>query len=260
VKRLSLVAVLVLLPRVTAGQELPRQPLQELFLTEVVYPQEKGEVQLTLESLVDRSRADLSGLASLEMEFGLTDRWQIQGRWDGYTQFHDSPFNRLQTARVTLGTKYSFMHIAHSRVHAALGIDAEFPRAASFADDEGEAEMELEPFVALAADVWRGLTFFGSVGASVKPRQVKELAQHGERPDDPGTISVGTLIAFRHATLAATYTSRSDGLPWRLDGPPLVTPSLVVHGGRWELALGTPLALRGDQHRPGLAMHVIREF
>ena len=40
------------------AQEKWRQPQQELFLTETVYPQEKHELQVTLGALVDRTRSD----------------------------------------------------------------------------------------------------------------------------------------------------------------------------------------------------------
>lgn len=130
-------AALILLPNVAVGQEPPEQPLQELFLTETVYPQEKRELQLTLSSLVDRSRSDLAAVMPFTIEYGLSNRWQIEASWDGYTQFHKSPFKHMRTARFSIGTKYSFMNIAHSRVHAAVGLDAEFPRP-----DEDDSDMD----------------------------------------------------------------------------------------------------------------------
>ena len=253
-------AALLLFPRATFGQDVERQPFQELFLTEVVYPQEKGDIQLTIGSLVDRSRPDLAALVPFSIEYGLTNRWQVEAGWDGYTQFHQSPFSHLRTARLSIGTKYSFMNIAKSRVHAAVGIDAEFPRPDAFADGEGEDAMEIEPVIAVAADLTSRVGVFGSAAASIVPREIKDLAE-GERPDDPGTISAGAFVAFHHATVAVEYTNRTDSLPWRLDGAALITPSIVVHpSGRWEFGLGAPVGLRGHQHRPGLALNLVREF
>jgi hypothetical protein len=261
VRRALLVVTAVLLPGAAVAQEPPRQPLQELFLTETVYPQQKGEVQLTLGALVDRSRSDSASLTPFAVEYGLTDRWQIEAGWDGYTQFRAAPFKHMRTARFSIGTKYSVMNIAHSRVHAAFGIEAEFPNAAAFADDEGEEGMEMEPFAAFAADIGRRLSVFGSLGASVEPRQVADIATRGRRPDDRGVIGFGALLAFRHATLVAEYTNRSDELPWRLDGAPMVTPSIVIRGEPdWEIAVGTVIGLRQQQHQPGLAVHIVKEF
>jgi hypothetical protein len=255
-----LVTLILLRPGLAAAQESRTQPLQELFLTEVVYPQEKGEVQVTFGSLVDRSRSDLSALLPFAIEYGLTNRWQIEAGWDGYSQFHSAPIKHLQTARFSIGTKYSLMNIAHSRVHAAIGMDAEFPRTDALADDEGESGVELEPFVALAVDLGRGLTVFGSGGASFSPRQVADAAR-GERPDDRGTAGFGALVAFHRATMAVEYTSRSDNLPWRLDGAPLLTPSLIVHpGNQWEVGVGAPIAMRSGSHAPGIALNLVKEF
>jgi hypothetical protein len=264
VRRTLLLGVLLLLPRITAAQgEMPDQPVQELFFTEVVYPQEKGEIQLTLGALLDRtrSRSDKSALMPLSVEYGLTNHWQIQAGWDGHTQFHRSPFKHMRTARVSVGTKYSLMNIAHSHTHAAFGVDVEFPHAETFAEGEGEEGMEIEPFAALAADLPWSLTVFGSVGMSFEPREIADLAESGDRPDDRGTISFGGLKAFRYVTLVAEYTNRSDQLPWRLDGAPLVTPSIVIHPGhQWELSAGLPIAVRHGQRRPGVAMNIIKEF
>ena len=263
-RRTLLLGVLILLPRVAAGQEERRpQPVQELFFTEVVYPQEKGEIQLTFGTLVDRSggRTDKSALMPLSIEYGLTNRWQIQAGWDGHTQFHNSPFKNIRTARVSVGTKYSWMNIARSPVHAAFGMDVEFPRTDTFAEGEGKEGMELEPFVAFASDLPWSVSVFGSVGLSFEPKEIADLAEHAARPDDRGTISFGALKAFHAVTLAAEYTNRSDQLPWRLDGAPLLTPSIVLHPGhQWELSAGLPVALRHGQHQPGLAMNIIKEF
>lgn len=259
--RRLLLAALVLVPRLSAAQDSDRQPVQELFLTETVYPQEKHEVQLTLGTLVDRSRPDVAALVPFSIEYGLTNRWQIQAGWDGYSQAPHDPLRHLRSARFSVGTKYSLMHIAHSHVHAAVGLDAEFPRPDAFPDGEGEGGTEIEPVVALAADLPAGIGVFGSFAASMELRALRNLA-HGDRPDDPGTFSGGGLVAIKRATIAVEYTSRTDSLPWRLDGVALVTPSLFAHpGDHWELGVGLPIGLRDAfHHHPGLAMNATREF
>ena len=262
VRRTLAATVLMLVPHLAAGQERPspKQPLQELFFTEVVYPQERHEVQLTFGAFVDRTRADKSALAPVSVEFGLTNRWQIEAGWDGYSRYDNDPWRDLRTQRLSLGTKYSFMHIAGAPVHAAMGLDVEFTRADVFAEGEGEQGTQFEPFLALAADVPHGVTFFGSAGLSLQRAEVVDLAT-GQPPDDRGTLSGGLLVRIHRVTIAGEYTSRSDDAPWRLDGSPLVTPSITVHpGGEWELAAGMPIGVRSGTHRPGLAFHVVKEF
>jgi hypothetical protein len=259
--RILLLVALILVPRITAAQDPPPQPVQELFLTEVVYPQDKGELQLTLSALVDRTRSDLSALIPFSIEYGLSDRWQIQAAWAGSTQFHHAPFKHLRTEQLSIGTKYSLMNIAHSPAHAAFGVDVEFPYASFFAEDSDDRVVEFEPFIAAAIDLGRRITIFGSASASFEPREVKALVETGEHPDDPGNISVGILKAFQRVTLAAEYTSHSDDLPWRRDGTALITPSVVVHpSGNWELAAGVPFGIEHGYRRPGLAINIIKEF
>jgi hypothetical protein len=254
--RLAVIALLF--PAAAWAQEKDRQPLQDLFFTQTVYPQERGETQLTLGALVDRTSVDNAALVPFSIEYGITNRWQIEAGWDGYTQFRSSVFQQLRTARLSVGTKYSLMNVGGSHVHVALGIDAEFPRPGALAEGEGEKDLEFEPYVAAAADLGSRLTLFGSYGLSVETG--KQAGPPLELADDRGLVSGGFLIPLGHVTLAAEYTTRSDQLPWRLDGSALVTPSFVVHDGHWEAAVGVPIGTDEAAHRPGLAFHFIREF
>ena len=248
---------MLLLPRIASGQEPSAQPVQELFFTEVVYPQDRGELQLTLGARIDRAESPSSALVPFAVEYGITDRWQVEAGWDSYSKGESSPFSDLHTARLSLGTKYSLMNIAHSRVHAAFGTEFEFPQASAL--DEGEGGMEIEPFMALAADLGRHLTVFGSAAASIQARQAAEVIGD-ERPDDRGTLGAGALVAYRRVTVAVEYTNRSDGLPWRLDGSSLLTPSIVIHPhGTWELGAGFPIGLHG-RHQAGFVINIVKEF
>lgn len=262
--RTFILALAVMLPSTAVAQDPKPQPVQELFLTDVVYPQEKGEIQFTLGALVDRSPQHFAALIPFSIEYGLTDRWQIEAGWDGYTRFRHSPFTHLQSARLSVGTKYSFMDIAHSHVHAAVGISAEFPHTSTFIEGEGEDAVELEPALAMAIDIAPHVTLFGSARLSFQASQAKQIAKEvleGARPDDPGTISFGSVVAFRRISLAFEYATRSDSLPWRLDGSPFVTPALILHPGHdWELGFGMPIGVRAPTRTPGLALHIIKEF
>ncbi len=256
-----LLVIFVALPRLAIAQpeaQESAQPLQELFLTETVYPQEKGEVQITLGILSDRSRAERPTLLPISIEYGLTNHWQIEGGWDGYTEVSGQPWQQLRTARASVGTKLSFMNVGGSKLHAAIGVDAEFPNADAFPADEGEDGIEIEPMVAMAFDFPLRITVFGSAAASVDAEEVNDLIQ---RPDDRGTLSGGALIAFRRIVGALEYTTRSDELPWRLNGGKLLTPSFTVHPGRnWELAVAVPIGINAGQRRPGLALHILKEI
>lgn len=254
----ALLVALIALPLRVSAQDARPQPLQELFLTEVVYLQDKGELQITLSSLLDGSSADRSALMTTAIEYGLTDQWQIGASLDGHTLFHHNPIAELRSIRTSIGTKYSFMNIRKSPVHLAFGFDLEFSDSGRF-EESSEDELEGEPYVSMAVDVSRRISIFGTAGTSFAIKEAAALID--ELPDDPGRVSGGGLIAFRYATIALEYTNRSDELPWRLDGSPLLTPSIVLHPGRnWELGAAMPVGTRTGARRPGLGLHLIKEF
>ena len=241
------------------AQQKLEPPVQELFFTEVVYPQDEGETQVTIGLVVDRSRPERGTLMPVSIEYGITGRWQIDAGWDGFTQFHTSPLHNLQTARFSVGTKYSLLNIGQRPVHVAIGIDAEFAHSSGISSSAGEEGTEFEPFVAVAADL-RRVTIFGSAAASMERASVPPVTNEAERPDDTGTISFGGLVVVSRIALVAEYTNRSDTLPWRINGAPILSPSVTVHPGKnWEVAIGAPMPMRHG-HKPGFSMRLVKEF
>jgi len=198
----------------------------------------------------------------LSIEFGLTKQWQIQAEGSWSTQFASAdPLGHLQTTRLSVGTKYSFMHIGGSPLHAAIGVDLEWPRATALAEAEGEGGVEFEPFVAMALDLGRHIEVFGSTAASFERAQAADLITTRELPDDAGTISGGVMLAFHRVTLAVEYSSRGDVLPWRNGEPPVVMPSLILRPGKqWEVAIGALVSLEGGAHEIGPGLRVVKEF
>src|SRR5580765_6843396 len=61
--------------------ETKPQPVQELFQTDLVYPQEAGELQLTLAPAFRRERDASVSEISVSLEYGLTDAWQVEVEW-----------------------------------------------------------------------------------------------------------------------------------------------------------------------------------
>ena len=242
------------------GQPLvgePRQPLQELIRTEVVYPQEKGELQLTLLSRAGKAVNGSSLSFPIEIEYGLTDAWQVGLELGTYSRVRNSDAVSSGRGSVSLATKYSFMNINGSDVHAAVGMEAEFPGGLG---DDGlrEEAREVEPFLALAAGLRNGIQAFFHVGRAFT---------HGGSPDDDGdeeganvTWNGGALMAFRRITLAGELSTHTSGSPWRSGGELYVTPSITFLLPRpWELGVGIPIGLNDRSGRFGFAIHVIYE-
>src|SRR5215469_10045714 len=67
----------------------PPDRLEELFQSETVYPQEKGEFQLTLMPRFLDHRHGNAFVSPVGFEYGLTDSWQVEGDWDSYVRDRD---------------------------------------------------------------------------------------------------------------------------------------------------------------------------
>ncbi len=58
------------------------QPIQEVFQTELVYPQERGEVQLTFSPRYGKGGGQSLFQAPVSVEYGITKNWQVEVEWD----------------------------------------------------------------------------------------------------------------------------------------------------------------------------------
>ncbi|MBI2082858.1 MAG: hypothetical protein HYT76_04735 [Deltaproteobacteria bacterium] len=129
------------------------QMIQEVFQTQLVYPQEAGEFQFILQpAFFEGSGRDLL-LAPLKVELGLTDHWQLGFGWIAFQ-------NRKPTVGSTtwgigdieINTKYSILNIGASDFHMAIGAAIEFP-IASVRRDLSDGFIEYTPQLMMAYDL-----------------------------------------------------------------------------------------------------------
>ena len=158
------------------------QPLQELFQTETVYPQERGELQATLRPSWRHGDDEGSYQVALSSEYGLTDAWQVGIEWDAWAHRKpDGGESRHGVGDVELNTKYNFMNINGSGFHAALAFGIQFP-VGDIGEDFSEGFVEYEPSVILAKDFPRlgRLQVFTQLALSVLQR----VRSHDDPADD----------------------------------------------------------------------------
>jgi len=75
-----------------------RRPIEELFKSDVVYPEEQGEFEMELVSLYQNQHGGLrEWILPLSMEYGLTDSWQIEAEWNALcnTMLQVVPFHAV---------------------------------------------------------------------------------------------------------------------------------------------------------------------
>jgi hypothetical protein len=239
-----------------AHQEPERrpQPLQELMRMEVVYPQEKAEWQATLISDYQKFEDGNSFSVPVAVEYGLTDAWQVGVEWLPYTRVRSADGTTSGRGGVALESKYSFMNIHGSAVHAAAGIDLELQRGPA-TDGGVENGHEVETFGAVALDWGKRVSLFAHVGVIA----ARTAPEEGE-PDGRLTWSTGELIALPKATLAVELNFINNRGFRRGTGGTYLTPSVTVHPhSGWEMAVGVPIGLTTRSNAFGVIGHLIYE-
>lgn len=106
-------------------------PIQEVFRSDLVFPQEQGEMQFTVAPYFLNSENGSSELFfPLGIEYGLTDSWQVEleaaSRLWHKNAVENSGNNSVQ---YELSTMYSFMNLQDSEFHSAVGIEIEHSTA-----------------------------------------------------------------------------------------------------------------------------------
>ena len=227
-----------------------RQPLQELIRTEVVYPQEEGELQLTIGSRFDKGRASDSLAFPIGLEYGITDAWQVGLEWTALARVGAPGHADGASGDFAVATKYSFISIGGSRLHAAVGVEAGFPRRI---EAQGERGREVEPHAAFAADVnRRGAQVFGHVGLAFASADDGEGGVEKELQ-----WNAGALIPMASMTVATELNVRNDRFTVRGARELYITPSITFRPRRfWEVAAGVPLGVTSESPRAGLTVLV----
>ncbi len=107
-----------------------KQPLQELFSSETVYPQEKNEAQLTLLPQW-RKEADARFAAiPFGIEYGITDQFQIGAEfitWQRRNPILDDEISTHGIGDLEISARYAWMHINNSLYSSAIGAGISFP-------------------------------------------------------------------------------------------------------------------------------------
>jgi hypothetical protein len=154
------------------GARGSERPVEELFLTDTIYTQSKGEIQLGLLSGYQKWR-DLEVLQlEASLEIGVTDAWQVDLEWTGY-QLRRSEDSASEggIGDVEIGTQYSFMNLGGGSFSIAPRLAIEFPLGDV---DTGLSEgvIVYQPSVIVAHDLAapRPAQLFAQLGLSIVQR------------------------------------------------------------------------------------------
>lgn len=220
-----LATVLLIIPLPLMQAEIP-VAIQELIRSETVYPQEKGEIQITLAPQLSRE-GKTSYLAPVVVEYGITDSLQISFEWE---KAHLRP---------AFGIQRSFMNVRGSDTHLAIGFET--------------AAAENRPYLVIARDVRRWNAQLFATGSLKLERAV---TSNVEREDERmaqwglgGFFRLGPVAIANELSVPGKQVYWTPGVIWR-------SPTRKV----WEIAFGTSIGLTSQSTPFSLVMKITQEF
>jgi hypothetical protein len=139
----------------SADESGPTQILNELFLSDTAYPQEKGEWQLTLSPEYEDNDEESRFSMPLSIEFGITDQLQVELEYTPYIDINSDDDDQQGQGNIELGLQYSWLDINESGLNIALSYSHEFANGdrAVISEEGGKPEDEDNIYVVLSKDI-----------------------------------------------------------------------------------------------------------
>lgn len=242
-----------------------KRPIEELFKTDVVYPQAQGELEVEVASVYQNHAGGDIWTIPLSLEYGLNNRWQVEAEWDSLVQRFPAHQSAVRgVGDLELGTQYSFMDVGGSSFHIAPRFSVELP-VGDVNQDLSEGFLEYQPSVILARDFpeLHHTQFFTEMGASIVQRVNSPRDTHDAEPAaNELNWGSGFFVLFPHA--AATLEFNWSNNTWNHHGTEnemYLTPGYLWRVTRKvELGLGLPVGLNNASDRFEVIAHVVWEF
>lgn len=220
----------------SAGKK--EEMIQEFFFAERVYTEAKHEVQVTISADFRRSSAFSLSEIPLLIEYGITDRLQVEGDIPLYSKSNISGTSAERD--ITVGTLYSFLPDL-DKFALTAGIALSFPR--SSVDQAGEGKVRILPTVIIAKKVGQGEIHSGVSVAIGKPFETTyNVAAVYPWARWRGTLELNSVLSNKpHALLV------SGGIIRQL-------------GAGFELGVGSPVGLTKGLPHWGVVFKLTREL
>ncbi|MEN6454344.1 MAG: hypothetical protein ABFD10_08790 [Prolixibacteraceae bacterium] len=230
------------------------QLLQDVFQTELVYPQEKTEFQFTMFPVYYQHFGYEQYQLPFIAEYGITGKWQLELEWNTFQYKKLHPGNSVSgTGDLEIGTKYSFMNIGNSDFHAAAGFEMGIPLGNG--DKKlGEGLWEYEPYLLMAVDFPKlnNAQLFGQTGISfVQQKEIDE--PEGNELNMGGGFFIPCRSFIFSSELTWYHSKEANQL--------FYTPGAVLTMKKgWETGLAFPLGLNKQTLNFGIMAMITFEF
>lgn len=221
------------------------RPVEDLFRSDVVFPQEQGEVQLEIIPSMTHSAAASTSSLGGAWEYGLTNSWQIEGAWEGATHRHLNGGSTIRSwGNVSIGTKRSFMCLGGSPYDVSIGLDLESGWGSN-----------AKPAVIVGRD-------FGDDAAQLFVGTVADVPLARASSQSDVTLTLGAFARLARFQTGTLLGSVEASLTSGAEQPNAfqLAPGLLWHSpDAWELGVGyAAVTTRPVGHE--LLAHVVFEF
>ena len=220
------------------------QPVQDLFQSILVYPQEQNELQATFSPRFHKGQEENLWILPIGIEYGVTDAFQVGIGWEAYKHRDpDEEPSEQGIGDVELEAMYSWMSISDLPVHAALSMGVLIPTGDED-KDLGEGSTAFEPVAILAADldVLNGGQIFLNVGAEIDKDETEKF------------ISAGAFMALRNWVPSLEWNRGEE------EENRYLTPGLTWTSGRaWNIGLGVPVGLKDEADDYRVIVQIVHE-
>lgn len=229
-------------PEETNSRIIP-QPIQELFQSNLVYPQEEDEIQFTLFPSFNKSNSSKNVRTLFEVEYGITDEFQIIFEWDGL--LYKNPNNGPTISgpgNIEIGAQYSWMGLGDGNTHFSFGNLIELP-VGPVENGLTEGFLEVNPFVVLARDFPKANQSQIFVELGFKWAEKTRTVPAGS---DPALNSISWNVGAFYPIDSWRATLEINGSNNEWDGGNtneiFVTPGIINKLSReWEIGIAAPI-------------------
>ena len=238
------------------------QPIQEMFQSNLVYPQEKDEIQFTLFPSFNKNQSGQKARTLFEVEYGITDAFQVIFEWDGL--LFQNPVTGPTIAgpgNIEVGAQYSWMALGDGNTHFSFGNLIELP-VGPVANGLTEGFIEVQPFIVLARDfpeLNQSQIFFEFGFDWVD--QVRNVPESSEPEVDSISWNVGAFfpIGFWRATLEINGSNNKWDGGSRNDI--YITPGTIYKLSKeWEIGIAAPIGATNTSDDYRVVGYLMWEF
>ena len=238
------------------------QPIQEMFQSNLVYPQEKDEIQFTLFPSFNKNQSGQKARTLFEIEYGITDAFQVIFEWDGL--LYQNPRTGPTIAgpgNIEVGAQYSWMGLGDGNTHFSFGNLIEIP-VGPVGNGLTEGFIEVQPFIILARDfpeLNQSQIFFEFGFDWVD--QIRNVPESTAPEADSISWNVGAFfpIGFWRATLEINGSNNKWDGGNRNDI--YITPGTIYKLSKeWEIGIATPIGATNTSDDYRVVGYLMWEF